>query len=127
MASATRFGAFRYFVLLFIDTLTLSPISGSEDPNLAFAISEADRQYSVRCFTETEKSLLFHFAVFHILRNDSLRISEGVLCLGERDSMPSPIDLVLAWVPFEIHRNQSTICSYIRTAIPLYLPNRIFV
>src|SRR5881392_982650 len=103
MPSAIRFGAFRYFVLPFINTLALSPVSCSENPNLAFAISEANRQYSVRCSSEAEKSLLLRFAMLHILRNDSLRIGEGVLCLGERNSMPSPIDLILAWVPFEIH------------------------
>ncbi len=118
MASATRFGAFRYFVLPFINTLALSPISRSEDPNLAFAISEGNRQYSVRCLSKAEKSFLLHFAMLHILRNDSLRTCEGVLRLGERNSMPSPIDLILSWVPFEVHRNHATIYSYILTAIP---------
>src|SRR5713226_9819378 len=107
MASATRFGAFRYFVLLFINTLALSPISRSENPNLAFAISEANRQYSVRCFPETEKSLLLHFAMLHILRDDPLRISERVLGLVEGNSMSSPIDLIFSWIPFEVHRSQS--------------------
>ena len=119
-ASATRFGAFRYFVLFFINTLALSPISRTKDPNLAFAISEANRQYSLLCFSETKESLLLQFAVLHVLRNDSLKVSEGVLCFGEGNSVPSLIDLIFSWVPFEIHSSQITIYSYILTAIPTF-------
>jgi len=95
IASATRFGALLYFVLLLIFLFALSPVSRAENPNLASAMCKTNRQDSLCRLPKTKEPLLVRLGMFHVLRNDSLGIQKGILCIRESNSMPRAIGLIL--------------------------------
>lgn len=75
-------GSSVYLIFALINSLAFPPVAGAEDTNHASAIGKPDSQNAALDLAETEISLLA-LAVSQVFRNDTMRVSEGVLSQGE--------------------------------------------
>src|SRR6266481_8925928 len=85
IASATAFGALRYFVFLFIHLLPFSPQSCTKDAYALAPQGEADCQHATIGFAETEEALLAIVAVLVIYRDHTFQVPQ-VHIVGSSDN-----------------------------------------
>jgi len=94
-------GSSVYLILALIQSFASPPVAGSKYSNDMSAICESHGQDTFVDDTETVVPLLA-YAVRKILGDDTLRISEGELCSGERHAVFLLVLSVLLRVPIEV-------------------------
>jgi len=119
MILGSPIGSSVYLVLLFIDLFTLSPVTGTEDPDFVSAHGESHCQNTVTDPSDTIIPLLF-IAVARVLRNNTFVVEKRLLCHCEGHTVFLLVLFVLCVIPLEfssLHRlslhNPASICNTI--------------
>ena len=119
-------GSSVYFIFFFIDFLSLSPITCSNDPNHALAISKADRQDTVSHLPEAVVAF-FSPAVANVFCNHTIRIAKRILCRRKCNSVFVLILEILLGIPLETDFGHMYILSAIQLNCNINIHNIIRV
>ena len=117
--STSSIGPALYFLLALIDSLTPSPVAGSKDANDVLSVGEADGHNAVAKVTKAKESLFASRAVSDVSGDDSMRISEGILCFRETDTVLALVLSILPGIPIEA-RHPRILAKYGENAISGY-------
>ena len=94
-------GSSVYFIFAFIYFFAFPPISGANNSDFVFSISESYGHNSTRDPAKAIKPF-FILTVLKILQDDTIMIQESKLCQGKRNTMFFLIQLVLFGIPLKI-------------------------
>jgi hypothetical protein len=103
----------------FIDCLSLSPVTGPENPDLLVSPRKAHCHDGALDPAKTEVALL-RAAMIEVFGDCAQRVQKRMLGEFKPDAMLGPIGLVLGSVPFEIGHRHVTTIWYVKYAILLY-------
>ena len=93
-------GSSVYFVLLFIDFPSFSPITCAIDANYVATVCKPDRQNT---FTDTSHAVIpiFFSTMGNVFRDNTVGIKKSLLCGQKRNAMFGLVFLVLFFIPFK--------------------------
>jgi hypothetical protein len=84
-----------------INRLSFPPVTGSDYPNNSVPVRKTYRDYAFSDLAKTVVTLFF-VAMVRVLRDETMRISKGVLGNRKRYTMLFPVFLIFSGVPFEM-------------------------
>jgi hypothetical protein len=100
MILGSPIGSSVYFVFPFIDLFTLSPVTGTKDPDRVSAHGESHCQNTVTDPSDTIIPLLSR-AVARVLRNNTLLVEKRLLCHREGYTVFLLVFFILCVIPLE--------------------------
>lgn len=86
--------------MAFINSLSSSPVSGTDEPDDTVAVGEPNGEYAGANLPEAEIALLT-MTVLQVLGYDALRVCERILCRLKRNAMFALVLSILAFIPLK--------------------------
>ena len=95
-------GSSLYLIFSLIHSLSFAPVTGPDDSDDVFAVSETHRQYPACDLTETVMALLTR-AMGQVLGNHAVRVGKGKLRRSEWHAVLLLVLSIFLCVPLETH------------------------
>src|SRR5487761_2658342 len=93
-------GSLVYLILVFINSLSFTPVASSKNSNHPTAIGKSHSEYAAVSLAKTKVELL-SFAVGKVFGNNTLGIGKSELCQGKMHTVPFLVLRVLVCIPLK--------------------------